>query len=84
MQYFIVDECTTEDSEGMYDSESSESLSSASLAHNQASQTIEKDLVMVKLKILSLSACHMRILLSINLVFLPFALGSHASPCLCF
>ncbi|MCI08466.1 putative serine/threonine-kinase GCN2-like protein, partial [Trifolium medium] len=46
--YFIVDEYTTEDNKGMSGSESTESLSSASSPHHQeASQTIEKDLMMV-------------------------------------
>lgn len=46
-EYFIVDEYATEDNKGVYDSESSESISSVSLPHHQASQTIEKDLIMV-------------------------------------
>lgn len=46
MKYFIVDEYTTEDNKDMSDSESTESLSSVS-PHHQASQTIEKDLIMV-------------------------------------
>lgn len=50
LQDFIVDESTTEDNEGMYESESSESLLSASSTHHQASQTVEKDLIMVKPK----------------------------------
>lgn len=48
LQYFIVDEYTTEDNEGINETESSESLSSASLLHHQPSQTIEKDLIVVK------------------------------------
>lgn len=50
LQYFIGDEYTTEDNEDMYGSESSESVSSAS-PRLQASQTVEKDLIMVKIKI---------------------------------
>ncbi|TKY67456.1 serine/threonine-protein kinase GCN2 [Spatholobus suberectus] len=46
-EYVIVDEYTTEDNEGINESESSESLSSASLPHHQPSQTVEKDLIMV-------------------------------------
>lgn len=46
LQDFIVNEyTTTEDNEGIYE----ESLSFASLAHHQACQTVEKDLIMVKL-----------------------------------
>jgi hypothetical protein len=83
MQYFIVDEYTTEDNKGMSGSESTESLSSASSPHHQeTSQTIEKDLIMVKNSNLLLSSCHNKVMLNINLVFPP-ALGSHASPCLC-
>lgn len=50
-QYFMVDGYTAEDNKGMYESESLESLSSASLPHHQASQTLEKDLIVVKLQI---------------------------------
>jgi len=82
MQYFIVDEYTTEDNKDMSDSESTESLSSVS-PHHQASQTIEKDLIMVKTQNLLLSASHSRVMLNINFVFPSFASGSHASPCLC-
>lgn len=51
MQYFMLDEYTAEDNRGMYESKSSESLSSASLPHHQASQTLEKDLIVVILQI---------------------------------
>ncbi|KAK7262583.1 hypothetical protein RJT34_30157 [Clitoria ternatea] len=46
-EYFAVDEYTTEDNEDMHASESSESLSFASLPHHQPSQTVERDLIMV-------------------------------------
>lgn len=84
MQYFIVDEYATEDNKGVYDSESSESISSVSLPHHQASQTIEKDLIMVKILIFYRYHLVTIVFLSINLAFPSFALGSHASPCLCF
>ncbi|KAI4324306.1 hypothetical protein L6164_023858 [Bauhinia variegata] len=46
---FILDEYAIEDNEGIYGSESSKSESSASLVTNQATQTVEKDLIMVHL-----------------------------------
>lgn len=49
MQSFMDDEYTAEDNKVMYESESSESLSSDSLPRHQASQTLEKDLIVVKL-----------------------------------
>ncbi|KAI5390649.1 eIF-2-alpha kinase GCN2 isoform X1 [Lathyrus oleraceus] len=55
-EYLMVDEYTTEESKGISDSESTESLSSVSLPHHQASQIIEKDLIMVHLLRLSLAS----------------------------
>ncbi|CAK8575820.1 unnamed protein product [Lathyrus sativus] len=52
----MVDKYTTEDSNGISDSESTKSLSSVSLPHHQASQIIEKDLIMVHLLRLSLAS----------------------------
>ncbi|KAJ7980699.1 protein kinase family protein [Quillaja saponaria] len=46
---FILDQYMTDDDEGELGSESSESLSSVSLAPHQASQTVQKDLLMVHL-----------------------------------
>ncbi|XP_020236018.1 eIF-2-alpha kinase GCN2 isoform X2 [Cajanus cajan] len=46
-EYFVVDEYATEDNEGIKESKSFESLSSASLPHHQPSQTFERDLIMV-------------------------------------
>jgi len=48
LQYFIVDEYATKDNEGINESESSEALPSDSLPHLQPSQTVEKDIMMVK------------------------------------
>jgi len=48
LQYFIVDKYTTEDNEGINESESPEALPSDSLPRPQSSQTIEKDILMVK------------------------------------
>lgn len=64
----MVDDYTTEDSKGISDSESTESLSSVSLPHHQASQ-IEKDLLMVKNSKFTLSAFHHRVMFDISLVF---------------
>ncbi|XP_027910011.1 eIF-2-alpha kinase GCN2 isoform X1 [Vigna unguiculata] len=46
-EYFIVDKYTTEDNEGINESESPEALPSDSLPRPQSSQTIEKDILMV-------------------------------------
>ncbi|XP_058730031.1 eIF-2-alpha kinase GCN2 isoform X2 [Vicia villosa] len=54
-EYSMFDEYTTEDSKGISDSESTESLSSVSLPHHQASQ-IEKDLLMVHLLRIALAS----------------------------
>ncbi|XP_052733994.1 eIF-2-alpha kinase GCN2 isoform X3 [Vigna angularis] len=46
-EYFIVDKYTTEDNDGINESESPKALPSDFLPHHQPSQTIEKDILMV-------------------------------------
>jgi len=48
LQYFTVDEYAIEDNEGINESESSEAVPSDSSPHLQPSQTVEKDIMMVK------------------------------------